>query len=124
MPERNSFTDAIQTSYWFRLAGLAVLALLALYLLALVLSEFKSMRYIGSGVSASNTITVSGEGEVTAVPDTATFSVTIQERARTVEAAQETATEKSNEIVDYLKEEGIEEKDIQTTDYSVYPEYE
>lgn len=124
MPERNSFADAVQSNYWFRVAGLAVLGLLALYLLVLAVSEFKSMRYIGSGVSASNTITVSGEGEVSAVPDTATFSVTIQERAKTVEAAQEVATEKSNDVVDYLTGQGIEEKDIQTADYSVYPEYE
>ena len=124
MPERNSFSDAIQSNYWFRVAGLAALALLALYLLILSISEFKSMRYIGSGVSASNTITVSGEGDVSAVPDTATFSVTIQEKAKTVAAAQEVATEKTNDIVDYLKEQGIEDKDIQTADYSVYPEYE
>lgn len=124
MPESTSFTDSIRSNYWFRVASLAVLALLALYLLVLVLSEFKSMRYIGSGVSASNTITVSGEGEVSAVPDTATFSVTIQERAKTVAAAQEIATEKSNAVVEYLTEAGIEEKDIQTADYSVYPEYE
>lgn len=124
MPERNSLADAVQSNYWFRLAGLAVLALLALYLLILAVSEFKSMRYIGSGVSASNTITVSGEGEVTAVPDTATFSVTILERAETVAEAQEIATAKSNDIVAYLESEGIDEKDVQTADYSVYPEYE
>lgn len=124
MPESTSFADSIRSNYWFRVASLAVLGLLALYLFVLVISEFKSMRYIGSGVSASNTITVSGEGEVSAVPDTATFSVTIQEKAKTVEAAQEVATEKSNDIVAYLEGEGIEEKDIQTADYSVYPEYE
>lgn len=124
MPESSSFSDTIKSNYWFRVAGLAVLALLALYLLALVMSEFKSMRYIGSGVSASNTITVSGEGEVTAVPDTATFSVTVQERAKTVDAAQEMASTKGNAIVEYLEDQGVDKKDIQTADYSVYPEYE
>ncbi|MHB1086648.1 MAG: SIMPL domain-containing protein [Minisyncoccota bacterium] len=124
MPERNAFAETIQSNYWYRVAGLAVLALLALYLFVLVISEFKAMRYIGSGVSASNTITVSGEGEVTAVPDTATFSVTIQERASTVKAAQELATKKTNDIVAYLKDQDIDEKDVQTSDYSVYPEYD
>jgi uncharacterized protein len=124
MPEGRSFAQEIQSNFWYRVAGLAVLALLALYLLILAISELKSMRYIGSGVSASNTITVSGDGEATAVPDMATFSVTIQERAKTVSAAQKVATERSNEIVDYLKGQGIADKDIQTADYSVYPEYE
>lgn len=123
MPER-SFAEEVQSNYWFRVGALATIALLALFLFVKTISEFKEMRYIGSGVSASNTITVSGEGEVTAVPDTATFSVTIQERAQTVAAAQEVATERSNEIVDFLKGEGIEDRDIKTTDYSVYPEYE
>lgn len=123
MPQR-SFAEEVQSNYWFRVGGLAVLALLALYLFVNVLSDFKSMRYIGSGVSASNTITVSGEGEVSAVPDTATFSVTIQERAQTVAAAQEVATKRSNDVVDFLKEEDIDDKDIQTADYSIYPEYE
>ncbi len=124
MPEGRSFAQEIQSNYWFRVAGLAVIVLLALYLFILAISEFKSMRYIGSGVSASNTITVSGDGEATAVPDMATFSVTIQERAKTVAAAQEVATERSNDIVDYLKDQDIEDRDIQTADYSVYPEYE
>jgi len=123
MPEKSTI-DAVQSNYWFRVTALAVLALLALYLLVQIFSEFKSMRYIGSGVSATNTITVSGEGEVSAVPDTATFSVTIQERAREVKDAQNKATEKGNAVIDYLKEQGIEDKDIQTADYSVYPEYE
>lgn len=123
MPEKSSF-DSIQQNYWYRVAGLAVLGLLALYLLVLAISELKSMRFIGSGVSATNTITVSGEGEVSAVPDTASFSVTIMEKASTVKAAQDKASEKSNDIVDYLKSQDVDDKDIKTADYSVYPEYE
>jgi len=58
------------------------------------------------------------------VPDTATFSVTVQEEAKDVKAAQEVATKKGNDIKSYLKSQGIDEKDIQTTDYSVYPQYD
>lgn len=116
--------DIVRTNYWMRLAGVAALGLLALFLLAATLYAFKSMRYIGSGVAASNTISVSGEGEVFAVPDTATFSVTVQERAREVKPAQDAATKKANGIIAYLKEQGIEDKDVQTADYSVYPQYE
>lgn len=123
MPE-GSFADAIRSNYWFRVAGLAALSLLALFLLVMTISELKSMRYIGSGVSATNTITVSGEGEANAVPDTATFSVTVQETAKDVKTAQDAASKKSNAVVDYLKGEGIADKDIQTADYSVYPQYE
>jgi uncharacterized protein len=123
MPEKSSL-DSVQHNYWYRVGGLAVLGLLSLYLLVLSMSEFKSMRFIGSGVSVTNTITVSGEGEVSAVPDTASFSATIMEKASSVKVAQEKASEKSNAVVDYLKSQDIPEKDIKTADYSVYPEYE
>ncbi len=117
-------SDLMRTNYWMRLAGTAALGLLALFLLAATIYVFQSFRYVGSGVSANNTVTVSGEGEVFAVPDTATFSVTIQETDTQVQPAQERATDKANDIIAYLKGEGIEEKDIQTTDYNVYPQYE
>lgn len=123
MPQ-NSFWQNMQTDSRIRTFAVIGLAALALYLFTAALGELKGYRYIGSGVTATNTISVSGEGEVLAVPDTATFSVTIQETAKDVESAQETATEKANDIIAYLDEAGVEEKNIQTTDYSIYPQYE
>lgn len=109
---------------WIRLGAAAALGMLALFLVAATVYALKSYRFIGSGVSATNSITVSGAGEVFAVPDLATFSVTVREEADDVADAQETATEKMNGIIAFLKGEGIEDKDIKTTDYSVYPKYE
>ncbi len=116
--------DIVRTNYWMKMAGAVALALLSLFLLAATVYAFKSVAYIGSGVSATNTISVSGEGEVFAVPDTATFSVTIQERAKDVATAQTAATKKNNDVIAYLKEAGVDEKDIQTADYNVNPQYE
>lgn len=124
MFEQQSARGPIDASYWMRLAAVAALGMFALFLLVGTFIALKSYRYIGSGVTATNTITVEGEGEVFAVPDTATFSVTVQEEAKEVRDAQETATKKGNDIIAYLKEQGVEEKDIQTTDYSVYPQYD
>lgn len=101
-----------------------VLGILIIFLFVLTIGELKELRYIGAGVPATNTITVSGEGEVFAVPDIATFRVTIREEAKEVQDAQETATEKANAIVAYLRGEGIAEKDIQTADYNVAPQYD
>ena len=122
--EEQSVREIIHATHWPRVMGATALGVLALFLLMATLSEFRSYRYIGSGVAPTNTITVSGDGEVFAVPDTATFSVTVQEEAKEVKDAQDTATEKSNDIIAYLKGAGIDEKDIQTTDYSVYPQYD
>jgi uncharacterized protein YggE len=104
--------------------GAAALAMLALFLLISSLKALKEFRYVGSGVTASNTISVSGMGEVFAVPDRATFTVTVREEAKEVGDAQEAATKKSNEIIDYLKGAGVEEKDIKTVSYNVNPKYE
>ncbi len=123
MDERTA-DKIINATHWPRMAAAAALGFLALFLLVATLGALKGYKYIGSGVTATNTITVSGEGEVFAVPDTATFSVTVQEEAKEVKTAQETATKKNNAIVAYLKEQGIDEKDFQTTDYNVYPQYD
>ncbi len=114
----------IEATRWPRMMAAVALGVLAIFLLVSTLVALKSYRYVGSGVAATNTISVNGEGEVFAVPDTATFSVTVQEEAKDVKSAQSVATKKGNDIIAYLKKQGIDEKDIQTTDYNVYPQYD
>lgn len=100
------------------------LGVLALFLLVSTIAELSGLRFIGSGIAATNTISVNGTGEVFAVPDTAVFSATVRETAKEVKDAQDAAAKKSNDIIAYLRGQGIEEKDIKTADYSVYPQYE
>jgi len=104
----------------------ATAALIALALLAFVAAfkGFREYKYIGAGISAANTINISGEGEVFAVPDIATFSVSVTEEAKDVADAQRAAAEKTNAIIAKLRENGVEERDIKTADYNVYPRYE
>jgi len=70
-----------------------------------------------------NSISVSGVGEVMAVPDIGTFSFSVSADAATVSAAQESVTKKIDAIIVGLKSIGIEEKDIKTSNYNVYPKY-
>ncbi|MBV9159882.1 MAG: SIMPL domain-containing protein [Candidatus Kaiserbacteria bacterium] len=122
--EQQSVRDIITATHWPRTFGSAALAMLALFLLLASLGELKGYRYIGSGVTATNTITVSGEGIVYAVPDTGEFSFSVMQTGKDVTTAQTQVNTKANDIIDYLKQAGIDEKDIQTTDYSVNPHYE
>ena len=122
--EEQSVREIIKATYWPRTMAPIALAALALFLLVLTASELKSYRYIGSGVTATNTISVSGEGEVSATPDTANFSVTVLEEAKDVKTAQDAATKKSNAIYAYLKSAGVEEKDVQTSEYNISPQYQ
>lgn len=122
--EEKSVQELVRATHYPRLMGATALGMLALFLLVGTISELKSYHFIGSGVAATNTISVTGEGDVYAIPDTATFTVTVLETASDVKTAQDTATKKINDIKQYLTGQGVDEKDIQTTDYSVSPQYQ
>ncbi|MGA2967625.1 MAG: SIMPL domain-containing protein [Candidatus Levyibacteriota bacterium] len=64
-----------------------------------------------------------GEGKVTAVPDEATVNVGVTEQSQTVTDAKNKVNQAANKIIQDLKKLGIADKDIQTTDYSVTPNY-
>lgn len=74
--------------------------------------------------SKSSLFMVSGTGKASAVPDTAMASFGVTKTAPTVETAQSQVNEIANKITSELKALGIAEKDIQTTNYNVNPNYE
>lgn len=71
-----------------------------------------------------NLFTATGTSEVAAVPDTAMVSLGINKTSPTVETAQEEVNQIINKITEDVKNLGVEEKDIKTTNYSVNPNYE
>jgi uncharacterized protein YggE len=71
--------------------------------------------------SSPRTITVNGTATVTAVPDRATFSFGVDTRAETASAALAQSAQAGKRIVDAVKRAGIEGKDIQTQNVSLYP---
>jgi uncharacterized protein YggE len=99
----------------------AVLVALTVFLIVQVVSGVKEYQHIGE---MYNTIQVDGKGEVFAVPDVARFSATIEEEAMTVKEVQEKARAKADAFVSALKEAGVDEKDIKTVGYNVYPKEE
>jgi len=100
--------------------GSVALALLGLFLLVSTLGAFKDWR---GGSENPNTISVVGEGEVYTVADIATFSFSVSAEAANVTEAQNKVTAKMNATLEALKNLGIEEKDIKTTNYYVSPKY-
>lgn len=114
----SSFSEVRQKQ--LGVALLVLFSLLALLSLSKTLSEF---RYAGSAEFLP-TITVSGEGEVVAVPDIATFTFSVREEGNVVADVQKEVTEKMNSILAMLDDAGVEEKDIKTVNYSVYPNYD
>ncbi len=105
-----------QVYKWVRIA----LIVLAVFLAFEALGSLKALREPSLNGSV---ITVSGEGEAFAIPDLATFSFSVSADSKTVGEAQDEVTEKMDAILAGLSDLGIAEKDVKTTDYSVYPKY-
>src|SRR3989338_11091419 len=107
---------------YLSMAALAFLVVLTLLFAVRFLSELKSYGSRGSG--EANVITLSGHGEVQAVPDIASVYFTISKDAKTVKEAQDAVAKIEKSAVDFLKQNGVEEKDIKTENASFYPKYE
>ncbi len=120
MPE--SWKDTlVHASRPVRLAAAAALGMLTLFLLIGTLNELRDL--VKDDYSAP-TITVSGEGTATEVPDTATVSFTASATANDVASAQQKMTASVNAALDAIKGQGISSDDVTTTSYNVSPHYE
>ena len=116
----NQFISELSSNRTARLAAVAVLILLALFLLVSTWD-----KAFGRDISDPyNTITVEGTGSSAMVPDTARITFTVMESASQVAAAQEAATTKTDAALEALEGMGIEERDIKTLSYNVSPKYE
>ncbi len=71
-----------------------------------------------------HTITFRGSAEIKAVPDLATFSITIREEDKDSAVAQQKMVKKTNAALDLLDKKGVAKKDLQTENYSTNPKYE
>jgi len=102
----------------------ALVLVLSVFLLAQTVNSIRNYKYIGSGIVPQNIISVSGEGEVFAIPDVATFSFSVTETTENVQDSQNSVTDKINSALSKIKSFGVDEKDIKTLDYSAFPKYE
>lgn len=97
----------------------------------LVLAAVFAYGKFGPGIPVSSVVsqkqdflTVSGEGKVSVVPDTAIVDLGITSNQPSVESAQNQANTVINQITTKVKELGIDAKDIKTSNYSVFPQYD
>jgi len=77
----------------------------------------------GTSTSLAHSITVSGTGEIKAVPDEAFVSAGVQTRAQTAQEAQSTNNTQMQAVINAVKAMGIPDSDIQTSGVSLYPVY-
>ena len=71
-----------------------------------------------------HTITVSGEGEVKAVPDEAVLTAGVESTGTTADAALAANRRAMSNVFATLKRQGIPDKSIQTSGFNISPQYE
>jgi len=94
------------------------------FLGTMIRNNLQKFNYIGKADKAERTILISAEGKSTVVPDIGETTIGFEAEAKTVAEAQEKNTKVMNSLIEKLKALGIDEKDIQTANYNVYPQYD
>lgn len=101
-------------------------------ILFIFLGLFLYNKFVGpiplsiSSVTTTKTdvFTTTGEGKAAAAPDRTEVSIGITSTRTTVKEAQSEANGIINAVTDELKTLGVDNKDIQTTNYNIYPNYD
>jgi uncharacterized protein len=99
--------------------GAAALALIGLSFAA---CTSKTENNVATSLETTG-ITVSGHGEVVAVPDTGFFDVGVQVTAPTVAEARERAAASADAVIKSVKANGVDAKDVQTSQFTINPQY-
>ncbi len=90
--------------------------------LAFAIIGLSSLAIAQDAASSARSITVIGQGEASGPPDRASINAGVNTLAPSVVESSEQNQAIIERIMAALKQEGIEDADIQTADYSVWPE--
>lgn len=86
--------------------------------------EEEESSYIAAGAAEGATVTVSGQGSVTVIPDMASIILGVQTTNESSEEAQTENSSAISDVTDALMDAGVSESDIQTTSYDIYSSYD
>ncbi|MBU2542032.1 SIMPL domain-containing protein [Patescibacteria group bacterium] len=130
MPEKKSCCSLMKCgcNEMVKKLFITLLGILLVYVVVLVGSMIRNnlqeYDYIGKADRMERTITIEAEGKVTATPDIAVTTMGMVSEGVTVAEAQEKNTLVMNDLTAKLKNLGIDEDDLQTMDYNIYPRYD
>lgn len=96
--------------------------LLILFVALLIVQKGYDLRTVIKNPKPANTISVSGEGKVTATPDLATVTIGVLSQGTTAVDVKNQNNDKVSKVIAYVKAQGIDAKDIATSEFSFYPQ--
>lgn len=103
--------------------GVAVIA--TIFVFAYAAASYANTFSRSIQPSLFRSFSVSTEGKIVAIPDVAQFSFGVKtEGGKNISDLQKENTEKTNKAIEFIKANGVEAKDIKTTNYSLEPRYQ
>lgn len=78
---------------------------------------------VPAGVTGSHRVTVAAIGEARGVPDSVTVAIGVETTAPTTAEVLKALSQKSNDLIAFLRQSGIPEENLQTTNLTAYPMY-
>ncbi|MDR3642370.1 MAG: SIMPL domain-containing protein [Candidatus Doudnabacteria bacterium] len=97
-------------------------ALLIAFIALLIVQQVYSFNQVVNNQKPANTIAVSGEGKISATPDLATVDVGVMTQASTATDAKNQNDQKVNQVIAFIKQQGIGDSDIKTQQLNLYPQ--
>ena len=103
--------------------GLLAIAGLATLVLAVACTTKETVQVLPGGGQAQG-ISVTGTGEASGGPDLALLTLGVSSEEKSVKEAREKAAGAMEAVLKSLKDKGVEEKDIQTRQLSIEPQFD
>jgi len=107
----------------FTLLGIIMVYVIVL-IGTMIRNNIQEYNYIGQADKMERTIYVDATAKVVAKPDIAVTTIGMVNEGKTVQEAQTANNDVMSKMTAKLKEMAIDEKDIQTSNYSIYPLYD
>jgi hypothetical protein len=105
-----------------------LLGILMAYLIVFLGAKIRETMFVSTNVGFADrpapSISVTATATTTLASDIATIDLGITNSALTASVAQDDNTTKVNAMLAGLRELGVEDKDIKTSTYTVYPQYD
>src|SRR4030042_1378888 len=96
---------------------------IGLVLVTLVLAfSSKTTTVISQGADLRNTISVTGQSELSVQPDQAELYIRVRTNATTAKAAKDENADLTNDVMSALLKAGIKKEDIESYQFSIYPD--
>ncbi|MDO8664635.1 MAG: SIMPL domain-containing protein [Candidatus Liptonbacteria bacterium] len=106
-------------NYFWLLLDILIIGII----LNLVFFVMPTIQKFGDSMTSARTLTVTAEGKTTVSPDIAEVSFSVVSQGANPEKLSSANNDKMSAVIDNIKSNGVDEKNIKTTDYDLQPNY-